>query len=117
MMKVKVDQMILHAFHGVFAGEPLVGGDFEINLSVEYDDSTLGFESLTDTISYVDLIELIRSRMQVPTPLLEKLAKLILDDVLTAFPFIKSSTISIVKLQPPIPRFQGRVGVSLSRMY
>jgi len=117
MVNVKVEGMILHGFHGVYNGEPVAGGDFEINLSVAYEEGGVNFDALGDTISYVDLIDLIKIRMKTPTPLLEKVAKLILDDVATAFPIIKSATISIFKLQAPIARFQGRVGVSMSRIY
>ncbi|RYY17872.1 MAG: dihydroneopterin aldolase [Chitinophagaceae bacterium] len=117
MVVIKLDQVKLHAFHGVYSGEPLVGGDFEVNLEVEYDDAGIAFDALQDTISYVSLFDLVNSRMKVPTPLLEKVGKLILDDVFDMFPFIKSSRISIFKLQAPIPNFQGRVGISLNRVY
>src|SRR6478735_4105045 len=112
MVIIKLDQLKLHAYHGVYSGEPLVGGEFEVNLEVEYEEAGLNFDKLEDTISYVDLIELVKTRMKVPTPLLEKVGKHVLDDIFHKFPFIKSSRISIYKLQPPIPQFQGRVGIS-----
>ena len=117
MVVVKLDQLKLHAFHGVYTGEPVVGGDFEVNLEVAYDEGGAGFDNLDDTISYVELLDLVNARMKVPTPLLEKVARLILDDIYLRYPFIKSSRISIIKLQPPIPQFQGRVGISLNRVY
>jgi 7,8-dihydroneopterin aldolase/epimerase/oxygenase len=117
MVIIKLDQVKLHAYHGVFSGEPTVGGEFEVSLEVEYDEGQISFEKLEDTISYVELLELVNARMKEPTPLLEKVGKLVLDDIFHKFPFIKSSSISIYKLQPPIPQFQGRVGISLTRMY
>jgi dihydroneopterin aldolase len=117
MVTIKLDQVKLHAFHGLDSGEPLVGGDFEVNLDVQYEDDGVNFDMLEDTISYVELLDLVNARMKVPTPLLEKVGKLILDDIYHRFPFIKSSRITILKLQPPIPQFQGRVGISLNRVY
>ena len=117
MVTIKLDQVKLHAYHGVYSGEPMVGGEFEVNLEVEYDEGEKNFDKLEDTISYVELVELVKARMKVPTTLLEKVGKLILDDIFDKFPFIKSSSISIFKLQAPIPQFQGRVGISLNRMY
>lgn len=117
MVTVKLDQLKLHAFHGIYAGEPVAGGDFEVNLDVDYEDEGLTFDRLEDTISYVALLDIVKARMQEPTALLEKVAKLVLDDIYQHFPFAKSSSISIYKLQAPIPRFQGRVGVKLSRVY
>jgi dihydroneopterin aldolase len=55
--------------------------------------------------------------MSEPTPLLEKVAKQILDDIHENFTVIRFSRISIYKLQPPIPQFQGRVGVEMTRDY
>lgn len=117
MVTVKLDQVRLHAFHGVYAGEPVAGGDFEVNLDVEYEDAGLNFDSLEDTISYVALLDIVKSHMNVATPLLEKVAKLILDNIILQFPFAKNARISIYKLQAPIAGFQGRVGISLMRVY
>jgi 7,8-dihydroneopterin aldolase/epimerase/oxygenase len=117
MVTVKLDQVRLHAFHGIYAGEPVAGGDFELNLDVEYEDAGLSFDSLDYTISYVALLDLVKARMETPTPLLEKVAKMILDDIIVRFPFVKNARISIYKLQAPIARFQGRVGITLSRVY
>ena len=117
MVTIKLDKVKLHAYHGVYSGEPMVGGEFEVNLEVEYEEGGINFDKLEDTISYVELVELVKARMKVPTPLLEKVGKHVLDDIFHRFPFIKSSRISIFKLQPPIPQFQGRVGISLTRIY
>jgi 7,8-dihydroneopterin aldolase/epimerase/oxygenase len=117
MMTVLLKEVLLHGLHGVHPGEPLVGGDFLIDLEVAYDDNGVSFESLGETINYVSLLDIVKTRMSVPTPLLERVAKLILDDILLAYPFIKSSKISINKLQAPIPQFQGKVGVCLNRVY
>ena len=117
MVTIILDQVRLHAFHGLYSGEPLVGGDFEVNLKVQYEAAGKNFDTLDDTISYVELLNIVKERMKEPTPLLEKVGKLILDDIYHKFPYIKSSVISILKLQPPIPQFQGRVGISLNRVY
>jgi len=117
MVIIKLDKVKFHDYHGVYSGEPMVGGEFEVNLEVEYDDGGTNFDKLEDTISYVDLVELVKARMNVPTHLLEKVGKLVLDDIFHKFPFVKSSRISIFKLQPPIPQFQGRVGISMNRVY
>jgi len=117
MVIIKLEQVRFHAFHGLYPGESLVGGEFEINLDVEYDDTGISFESLNNTISYVSLFDIVKLRMKSPAPLLEKIGKDILDEIFSRYPFIKSSRISIYKLQPPVVQFQGRLGVSLNRKY
>jgi dihydroneopterin aldolase len=117
MITIKLEQVRLHGLHGVYSGEPLVGGEFEITLEVDFDDKGIEFDSLSDTISYVALLDTVKKHMSVPTPLLEKLGKLILDDIYLNYPFIKGARFDILKLQAPIAAFQGRVGVSLNRVY
>ncbi len=108
---------MLHGFHGLYNGEPLTGGQFEVSLHVSYDDTGVAFELLQDAISYVTLFEIVKLRMSQPTPLLEKVAKDILDEVRERFPVVSASWISIHKLQPPIEQFEGRVGIVMSRDY
>ena len=117
MVTVKLEQVMFHAFHGMYPGEDLVGGQFEVNLDVTYDDSNLSFETLSNTISYVSLFDIVKMRMKSPSPLLEKIGKDILDEIIARYPFIKSSRISIYKLQAPVVQFRGRLGVALSREY
>lgn len=117
MVTVKLEQVRFHAFHGIYPGENLVGSEFEVNLDVTYDDSHLSFETLSNTISYVSLFEIVKLRMKTPSHLLEKIGKDILDEIIDRYPFIKNSRISIYKLQPPVVQFQGRLGVSLTREY
>lgn len=117
MVTIKLEQVRFHAYHGLYPGESLVGGEFEIDLDVEYDDTGISFESLKSTISYVSLFDIVRLRMKSPAPLLEKIGKDILDEIFDRYPFIKSSRISIYKMQPPIFQFQGKLGISLNRKY
>jgi dihydroneopterin aldolase len=117
MITIILDKVILHAFHGVYKGEPLVGGDFEISLQVVYNDNGIDFNGLNDTISYVSLLSIVKERMKVPTPLLEKICKDVVDAIFSAYPFITEATISIFKLHPPIENFIGRVGVTMKKEF
>jgi 7,8-dihydroneopterin aldolase/epimerase/oxygenase len=117
MLTIFLDKAIFHGLHGLYSGEPLVGGDFEVSVQASFDDAGLLFDQLSDTVSYVSLFEIVKKRMSEPTPLLEKVARLILDDIHEAHKMIRFARISIYKLQPPIPRFQGRVGIEMTREY
>lgn len=117
MVKICVDNVMLHGLHGLYNGEPLTGGQFEVSVHVSFDDTDIEFNNLRDTISYVSLFEIVKLRMATPTQLLEKVAMDILDEIRDRFPVITASWISIHKLQPPIVQFEGRVGVVMSREY
>ncbi|RYG00987.1 MAG: dihydroneopterin aldolase [Chitinophagaceae bacterium] len=117
MVTIRLDQVRLHGLHGVYVGEPLVGGDFEVSLDVTYEDKGINFTNLSDTISYVDLYGIVQQRMNIVTPLLEKIAKDILDEIGSKYPHAIRAGISIIKLQPPVIQFHGRLGVTMLREY
>ena len=117
MITVHLHDVQLHAFHGVYEGEEKTGNPYVINLDVSYDERVSNFEELKNTIDYVELFEIVRNRMQVPTALLEKLCEGIIRRIRHQYPFIKEANISIHKLQVPIEHFQGRVGVSMNKKF
>jgi dihydroneopterin aldolase len=55
--------------------------------------------------------------MAIPTPLLEEVADSIVRKIRHEYSFVKEITVSIFKLQPPIARFQGKVGVTLHQKF
>ena len=117
MVTIHLQKIRLHAFHGIHEEERKTGSLYEIDMNVNYEEGASRFISLGNTISYVDLFELIKQRMQLPTPLLEKVCLDIIEDVRISFPFVNTISISIYKLQPPIENFEGRVGVTISRKF
>lgn len=117
MTIIELKDVILHGYHGVNDGEAKTGNNYKVNLLVTFNEGNSNFNSLNDTISYVELYDIVRQRMQAPTPLLEKLCNEILQDIQRQFPFIAEVRISIFKLQAPIQNFEGKVGVSLHKVY
>ena len=117
MVTIQLQNIRLHAFHGIHEEERKTGSLYEVDMHVNYKEGNARFNSLANTISYVDLFELIKQRMLLPTPLLEKVCLDIIEDVQISFPFINAVSISIYKLHPPIENFEGRVGVTISRKF
>jgi dihydroneopterin aldolase len=116
MMKVSVHKYVLQAAHGVFAEEQLAGNEFEVSLDVYYEEPGY-IERLEDTVNYAELAAIIRDRMSRPSQLLETVAMDIVAAVKVAWPRITEINITIDKLHPPIPNFQGRVGVSFIKKF
>jgi 7,8-dihydroneopterin aldolase/epimerase/oxygenase len=117
MITIQVHKVLLHAFHGIYPEERLLGNTFEINLDVIYEEGDNEFDNIASTIDYTRLYEIIKSRMRTPTALLEKLAKDIIDEVKNQFPFVCEISISIYKLNMPIENFQGKIGVRLEKKF
>ncbi len=117
MITVELHNLILHGYHGVFEEEKKVMNTFEVSLSVKYDDKKSDFNSLEDTISYVDLYEIVKQKIKVPVFLLEKLCQGIIRKIKHQYPSVREVNISIYKLQAPIENFQGKVGVTMRKKF
>jgi len=117
MITIQVHKVHLHAFHGIHPEERVLGNTFEVSLDVMYEEGDNAFEDISNTIDYTILFEIIKSRMQTPTALLEKLAKDIIDEVKNKFLFVCGISISIYKLNMPIENFQGKIGVRLEKKF
>ena len=71
-----LNEMRFHAYHGVMEQEGLVGGDYLVSISVEADLSkAVRTDSLAYTVNYADLYELVKHEMDIPSKLLEQVAK------------------------------------------
>ena len=113
-MEIRLEKIRTYSYHGLHTGEEILGGEFEINLSAHYTPLELPIINLSDTVDYSALYELVKTRMQKPALLLETLATEIAAEILAKFSLVEEVNISIYKLHPPIPHFQGRVGVAFT---
>jgi dihydroneopterin aldolase len=117
MISIELKDVRIHANHGLYEGEFKTGNSYQLDLSVCYDEGARTFKKLESTINYVRLYEIVRQRMEIPTHLLEQLCDEIIQEIKTQYPFIQEARISLYKLQAPIENFEGRVGVSLHKIF
>lgn len=117
MLTVQLQSLQFHAFHGAYEGEPKTGNDYEVNLSVEYNEKGHDIHQLKDIINYEDLYDIVRKRMGVATPLLEEVAEGIIRKIRHQYSYVTEANVSICKLQAPIEGFQGKVGITLCRKF
>src|SRR5580765_8432348 len=117
MVTIHLHKVMMHAHHGVYEGEDKLGSEYEIELDVKFDEEDRRFEKVEDTVSYEDLYAIVKKKMQVPTPLLEKVCEGIIRKIRNEFAGIREITISIFKLEAPMESFQGRVGVTMRKKF
>jgi 7,8-dihydroneopterin aldolase/epimerase/oxygenase len=117
MVSIELQNIRLHAFHGLYHGEDKVGSNFEIHVKVLYDEGNHAFNDLRDTISYADIYAIVKQRMQVATPLLEKVADDIIKRIKDQYPFTREVVFQIFKLHAPIENFEGKVGITLHKRF
>ena len=115
MLKIELRNLKFHAYHGIHEKEKRTGGNFEINLVVQFQPANFPVLHLDDTIDYVDLFELVKRRMNKPTKLIETIATEIAEEVLNTYALIEEVEVEIKKLNPPIPSFNGYVAAIITK--
>lgn len=114
VMTVSLNDVHLFGYHGVLDQEKIVGNDFSITINVNYLTKRIITDELDDTISYVDIYDVLTEEFFKPSDLLENLAGRIIDSIINKWRFIHSADVAITKLSPPIPNFCGSATVKLS---
>jgi dihydroneopterin aldolase len=92
--------------------EKLLGNEYEVNADVQFHELDPEIDSLSQTINYVDIFEIIKKRMSTPTQLLETVVMDIGNTIFEKYNYVRSINISLKKNHPPIQHIQGSVGVS-----
>ncbi len=117
MLSVELYDLNFYAYHGLYGGESVVGSNYQVNLKVEYDEKSNKFEDIETLISYEHLYEIVKKRMEIPSPLLEEVAATIIRKIKHRYTAARQVSISIYKLQPPIEGFQGKAGITLQKKF
>ncbi|MEY3348561.1 MAG: Dihydroneopterin aldolase [Bacteroidota bacterium] len=112
-MQIILKDILLFGYHGVHPMEQKTGTHFKINLIIEVDDKKV--VDLNDTIDYTEVYNSLKHSFHQTERLLEVLADKIIDAISSKFKQILHIEIEILKLDPPIPSFQGAVGIKKSK--
>ncbi len=116
MLTIHLHSLIFHSFHGMFKEEKVLGNDFEVNVDISI-EAPAKINRLHQTVDYVALHAIIKEVMDIPTALLETVVQDLSEKIQLFDKKIKSVTINIRKLNPPIGNFQGTVGISYSKVF
>ncbi len=111
MLTIHLHNVHFFAYHGLYEQEKLTGNDFELNLHIHYKPAS-PINSIEQTIDYAAVYQLVYNRMQLATPLLETVVMDIAVEILAQFSLAEEVYVHLIKVAPPIPNFQGAVGVS-----
>lgn len=107
--------MRFYAHHGCFEQERAIGTNFRVDLRFETDTRRAEqSDNIEDTVSYLDVYQVVKREMAVPSNLLEHVARRICDAVLVEFQQIDSVTATVYKLNPPLGGQMDSVSVEIS---
>lgn len=103
MSRIKLNGMEFYAFHGCFSEERAIGTNFRLDVSFETDTKKAQqTDNIADTVSYLDVYQVVKREMGVPSHLLEHVGERICSALLSGFPAMESVTVQVSKLNPPL---------------
>lgn len=110
---IGIRDMHLYAYHGVMPQENIVGNEYVVNCSVTYNAPSAIEDDLSKTVSYADLVTIIKDSMDSRAHLLETVCRRVVTIIKKRWSFIERGYIEIEKTTPPIPGFKGSAYVRL----
>ena len=103
MALITLENMKFYARHGCYQQEQKVGGRFNVTLKYTVDTSIPEVtDDITQTVSYLDIYELVRDQIAIPSAILEHVGRRIIDAMRAKYPSVTSASIAITKLTPPL---------------
>lgn len=112
---ITLNNLRIHAYHGVGTQETIVGNEFIINARLRVDISKPGkSDTVEDTVSYADVFNIIKSEMQTPSKLLEHVAYRIIKQLFKEFEAIEEINLSLNKNNPPMGADIDSAGVTIT---
>ena len=98
-----LDGVRLYAFHGVAEQERRLGACFIISVRVQYNICrAMETDSVDDTLSYADLLQVVKREMAQTSQLLEHVVGRIARAVIGEFQGVESVWVRVVKENPPM---------------
>jgi dihydroneopterin aldolase len=113
---IQLENMEFYAFHGHFKEEQIVGNKFIVSVTIDADlEKPAKSDKLEDTLNYQKAFQIVKLEMTKKSHLLENIASRILDALYANFSTIKSATVKISKMNPPMGGKVDCVSITLSR--
>ena len=112
MITIHLQNLNFYSYHGVHEEEKILGNEYVVNADIRFHEDEPEIRLLAATINYVDVFEIIKSRMKVPTPLLETVVMEIGNAIYERYNYVRYIHVSLTKVHPPIVSIRGAVAVS-----
>lgn len=103
MATIAINDMRFYAHHGCFEQERAIGTYFRVDLVFVTDTTKAEVsDNIADTVSYLDVYQAVKREMEIPSNLLEHVARRIGERVKRDFPAVTSVNVKVSKLNPPL---------------
>lgn len=103
MTKIRLENMVFHAYHGCLEHEKEIGNTFVLSLEIAVDTNWAeDSDNLNDTLDYQLIYNVVRDEMNIPSNLIEHVSRRIADALMESFPQIAALSLEFSKLNPPL---------------
>ena len=100
---ISIENLRIHAFHGVMEQERNVGADFLLSLHIHYNiGKAMETDEVADTLNYAEVCEVVTQEMKTPSKLLEHVAGRICKALFQRFPQATAISLKLTKQNPPM---------------
>jgi 7,8-dihydroneopterin aldolase/epimerase/oxygenase len=111
---IRLNGVHVYAFHGCWEEEAVVGGDYIVDVAIQYDFTAAAHDDdLAKTIDYVAVKEIIYSEMEVRSKLIETVAHRIRNQIQKQFPLQRGTWVRIAKINAPMGGHVDHVSVEV----
>lgn len=115
---IEIEGMEFYAYHGHYKEEQIVGNKFLLDLRIETDCTVPSqTDDINDAVNYQTAYKIIKREMQKKSNLLENIAGRILDAVSEKLENIKSVSIKVSKINPPMGGKIKNVSITMSKEF
>lgn len=117
MLTISLEQLQFHSFIGLYPEEKVLGSDFLLDIHVRINENDQPIDTLSETVDYAKVYELIKEEMSKSYQLLETVAQKCLLSVKETWPQIAEAEIILRKMNPPLPGEVGCSKITLSKKF
>ena len=112
---ISINDMRFYAHHGCFVQERAIGTHFRVDLTFTTDTSRAELsDNIADTVSYLDVYQVVKAEMAKPSNLLEHVARRVGEAVLAQFAAVEDVRVKVYKLNPPLGGQMDSVSVEVA---
>lgn len=98
-----VNDIQLHAYHGVMPQEQLTGNDYLVSVSAQYPiDKAIITDDVQHTLNYAMVYDIVKEEMGISSKLVEHVAGRIAQHLMKQFAEISAVRVRVTKLNPPM---------------
>lgn len=114
-LRISLHGVKFYGFHGIMEEEKKLGNTFILNMYVDILPLVNTITKLSETIDYVSLYELVKRRMEKPTPLLETIVGELAESIFNKYSIAHTVYIELTKQHVPISNLEGNMSVSIKK--